>query len=382
MKKAIIIALAVASALWSQTTDSNGRTLATVTYANLGTPANGTMYYCSNCTAASPTGSGGTGVVVRYENGQWNGSGGGGGSGTVTSIIAGQCLSGGTITTSGTIALAGGINPQTATYQVLAGDFSACKTITVASGTFTITLVASGSQPPNGQYINVLNYGSGVVTVARSGQNINGGTASLTLAAGSATAPTSATIWSDGTNYFAEVPGSGGGTVTTTEHHYYTPAKCQSGAAGLAFSNPIASAPTPVCDSAAVNGAVFAYAQFTATGQSVQDHFHFPSEQSGAVNMFLRSNAVSTTGNQVWAIQTGCVNDGSIPDPTFNTKQSLTIATAGTTLQLTSGTQTSLTLTGCSPGYEFFWKLTLDAATTTTGNINLLDLDFIVGRTL
>ena len=77
MKKAIIIALAVASALWSQTTDSNGRTLATVTYANLGTPANGTMYYCSNCTAASPTGSGGTGVVVRYENGQWNGSGGG-----------------------------------------------------------------------------------------------------------------------------------------------------------------------------------------------------------------------------------------------------------------------------------------------------------------
>jgi hypothetical protein len=95
------------------------------------------------------------------------------------------------------------INPQTATYQVLAGDFSNYKTITVASGTFSVTLVASGAQPANGQYINVLNYGSGVVTIARSGQNINGGTTSLTVPAASATAPTMATVWSDGTNYFA-----------------------------------------------------------------------------------------------------------------------------------------------------------------------------------
>jgi hypothetical protein len=105
------------------------------------------------------------------------------------------------------------VNPQTATYQVLAADFSNYKTITVASGTFTITLVASGSQPAVGQYINVVNYGSGVVTVARSGQNINGGTSSLSLPAGSATAPTSTTVWSDGTNYFANLSGvSSGGS--------------------------------------------------------------------------------------------------------------------------------------------------------------------------
>lgn len=103
------------------------------------------------------------------------------------------------------------VNPQTSTYQVLASDFSACKNITVASGTFTITLVASGSQPANGQCIWITNYGTGVVTVARSGQNINGGTASLTIAAGSAAAPTGAFIDSDGTNYFAELFGAGGG---------------------------------------------------------------------------------------------------------------------------------------------------------------------------
>lgn len=99
------------------------------------------------------------------------------------------------------------VNPQTGTYQVLAADFTSCKAITVASGTFTITLVASGSQPTNGQCIWIINYGSGVVTVARSGQNINGGTGSLTLAAASATAPTGAYIVSDATNYFAQLFG-------------------------------------------------------------------------------------------------------------------------------------------------------------------------------
>jgi hypothetical protein len=106
------------------------------------------------------------------------------------------------------------VNAQTATYQVLAADFSACKTITVASGTFTITLVASGSQPTNGACIDVINYGTGVVTIARSGQNINGGTSSLTLPAGSATAPTGAHVVSDGTNYEAAIWGGSSGTIT------------------------------------------------------------------------------------------------------------------------------------------------------------------------
>lgn len=110
----------------------------------------------------------------------------------------------------------GAISPQTGTYQVLAADFTNLSTITVASGTFTVTLVASSSQPAAGKYINILNYGSGVVTIARSGQNINGGMASLTLAAASATAPTSATVWSDGTNYFSNLvaPSAAAGAIT------------------------------------------------------------------------------------------------------------------------------------------------------------------------
>ena len=86
-------------------------------------------------------------------------------------------------------------------------DFSAYRTITVASGTFTITLVASGTQPTAGQHIRVINYGTGLVTIARSGQNINGATTSLTLSAASGQAPASAFIVSDGTNYLADVNG-------------------------------------------------------------------------------------------------------------------------------------------------------------------------------
>lgn len=184
-----------------------------------------------------------------------------GGAGTVTSIATTGPIGGGTITTTGTITcttclvasspgagilhVAGGTqtatsstvsltadvsgvlplanmsqlfvtNAQTATYQVLAADFAGCKTIPVASGTFTITLVASGTQPASGQCIDIINYGTGVVTVARSGQNLNGGVASLTLAAGSATAPTGGHVVSDGTNYeMALWGGAGGGGVTS-----------------------------------------------------------------------------------------------------------------------------------------------------------------------
>jgi autotransporter-associated beta strand protein len=92
-------------------------------------------------------------------------------------------------------------NAQTATYQMVAADFSSYKTIPVASGTFTITVVASGSQPPDGQFAWVLNYGTGVVTIARSGQNLNGGTTSILIPPGTATSPSGALIRSDSTNY-------------------------------------------------------------------------------------------------------------------------------------------------------------------------------------
>lgn len=107
---------------------------------------------------------------------------------------------------NGRQAFSGAVNAKTATYQALTSDFnSPCVTIPVASGTFTITLVASTSQPAAGQCLDIINYGTGVVTIARSGQNLNGGTASLTVPAATATAPTGAHILSNGTDYVVTV---------------------------------------------------------------------------------------------------------------------------------------------------------------------------------
>lgn len=92
-------------------------------------------------------------------------------------------------------------NARTSTYQLLAADFASCKSIPISSGTFTVTVVASGTQPSPGLCVMLMNYGTGVITIARSGQTLNGLAADITLPAGSAASPVGALIVSDGTNY-------------------------------------------------------------------------------------------------------------------------------------------------------------------------------------
>jgi len=216
----------IAAAL-SSSTSVNGTTIPasqTLLYTGgaLGTPSSGTLTNATGYPSASLSG-----AVPRSLGGLNSTSAGTGilrdSTTPAASEISGDCTTSGSnaiiCTKANSVAFGGGAtatyatNPQIATYQVLAGDFTNLKTILVASGTFTITLVASGAQPPAGQYITILNYGSGVVTIARSGQNVNGGTASVTLPASSAAAPTQAFVISDGTNYFGNL--TVGPAVTT-----------------------------------------------------------------------------------------------------------------------------------------------------------------------
>jgi hypothetical protein len=187
-----------------------------VTLAKLATQGADTALINMTAGTAVPTAV----AIPTTAHGVWLGEGTTTAPGITAAGAVGTFLAGAGGSTDPSFAALSAINPQTATYQVLASDFSSYKVISVASGTFTITLVASGAQPAAGQYITILNYGTGVVTVARSGQNINGGTTSLTVAAGSATAPTSAEVWSDGTNYFGNITvssssGSGISGLTT-----------------------------------------------------------------------------------------------------------------------------------------------------------------------
>lgn len=142
-----------------------------------------------------------------------NGAGGSGGGGDTITSPNGTITVGGTSTNTTLDVIPGVINAQAATYQALASDFATGKQISVASGTFTITLVASGTQPANGQFVNIVNYGTGVVTVARSGQNINGATTSILIPRGTNLAANGLHVVSDGTNYFANQ--IGGQTIST-----------------------------------------------------------------------------------------------------------------------------------------------------------------------
>jgi hypothetical protein len=207
-------------------------------------------------------------------------------------------------------------NAQTSTYQVLAADFTNLKHITVASGTFTITLVASGSQPANGKHINVINYGSGVVTIARSGQNINGAAANYTLPAGSASAPSSTTIFSDGTNYFASILAPNASSVLTTKGdilgYSTTPARIAIGADGKALT----------ADSANTNGAGYALADTDFRyGYFDHDHFLYGINVTGNKTKSIIAGGAGSSLTIVtglgaahsgsWAFQTRATNDTS-----------------------------------------------------------------------
>lgn len=138
-------------------------------------------------------------------------SGSGGGSGTVTQIDTACGLSGGPITTTGTISGATTIRSNTGTTDtILSSDCFKVVTENNASAVAVTLPQATGSFGATWGYTQI-NLGAGTVTITPTTSTINGA-ATLTLTTGQ-----SADITSDGTNYVAALgKGGGSGTVTTT----------------------------------------------------------------------------------------------------------------------------------------------------------------------
>jgi hypothetical protein len=307
-------------------------------------------------------------------------------------------------------------NAQTTTYQVLAADFTGCKTIPVASGTFTITLVASTSQPASGQCVNVFNYGSGVVTIARSGQNINGAAANLTLNAGSASAPTSANIVSDGTNYFATIDQGTTGTVTSIattapitggtitgtgtlgcatcvtsaasltnkgiviggggqaastidfpDVKVIPAANCVSTVAGSSWNTTL----TPACIAGTNNlGGSLPFVD-TSTAQF---EYEIPADWDSATQPFFGlffNSGTNTTGTVIFNVAVACTKaDGSVTsDPAFNTADAMTTKTmAAATRSWSTSVQSTQVTSGnnCVAGGTMLVKITRATDTATT----------------
>ena len=119
-----------------------------------------------------------------------------GGSGTVTSVATGAGLTGGPITSTGTIATTYAINAQTGTsYTFLTSDAAKLVTQSNASAIADTLPVATTSGFGAGYSFDIENLGAGLVTITPTTSTINGA-ATLTI-------PTNmgCTIVSDGTNY-------------------------------------------------------------------------------------------------------------------------------------------------------------------------------------
>lgn len=101
--------------------------------------------------------------------------------------------------------MSNGVNAQSASYALAAGDDGSLVTINASSATATLP-----NPPPNSTWCaNIMNLSSSTnLTVSRNGLSINTGTSNLTLLPYQ-----SVTIWTDGSNYFSTLPFSG---VTTT----------------------------------------------------------------------------------------------------------------------------------------------------------------------
>lgn len=124
------------------------------------------------------------------------GCSGGGGSGTVTQVNTGACLTGGPITTTGTITGTVVINAQTGTsYAIQTSD--ACKLITLNNAApVAVSILAATGGFSGGFSTELENLGAGTATLTPAAGTLVNGQATLTLAQN-----TGCAINSDGTNY-------------------------------------------------------------------------------------------------------------------------------------------------------------------------------------
>lgn len=128
---------------------SGGVTIAGIAFASLPSSTNGTVLYCTDCTRTTTCAGSGTGAIAERLNGAWSCADASGGSGTVTSIATTSPITGGTITSTGTIACPTCVTSAaslTSNAVMIGGGSQASSTIS-ASTTTTHVLHATAGAP-------------------------------------------------------------------------------------------------------------------------------------------------------------------------------------------------------------------------------------------
>jgi hypothetical protein len=181
----------------------------------------------------------------------------------------------------------------------------------------------------------------------------------------------------------------GTGNVFTIPMLYqFTAGNCQNTTASIAFDLPTTLGATAICQGAAAGGhAAMGTAKFVNSEvDEVQAHFKLPADWTGAIDVTLDWNAVSTaSGNVVWQIKFGCVASNEAPSTaSFNNTAFAAVANqTGATLRLNSSTKTGIDTTGCTASetaWAIIYRDTSASGDTLDQDVQLIDAIFTVRR--
>jgi hypothetical protein len=214
------------------------------------------------------------------------------------------------------------ISAQTGNYSVVSADFSNCRVLTYGSSSSTVTLL--GTAPSAGQCLWVINYGTGTITVARNGLNINGAASNLSLTAGTSTNPTGAFIDTDGSNYFAQVFGEVNSTSGVAEIIPGTNVTCSTNVGGSCTGNVTVNASSSGTGTV-TDGSGTSTANEPAVSTTTTHQIQYLTSAGGGVELF---NTSSFEGTSTSTMPNQLVNEAFVP--VAATSDTQTSAASGT----------------------------------------------------
>ncbi len=298
--------------------------------------------------------------------------------GTVTSVTAGCGLTGGPITTTGTISQTVATAAHNGSYAILTGDCGKSLTTNTAAAWTIAQAGTAGFEA--GKFWVVNNVGAGSLTVTATTSTFYGGP-SANISGSVLTVPTltSATIISDGTNY--QVLAGGGGAASSRDYLFRV--GCQGSNAAAAASWPVSNGQVsgsyvPVCDSA--GGSVDGYLPLTTQDTTVLwfGPIYLDAAFVDPIPAVLQWMTTATTGTFIPTLASQCVSSGGLVSASgWGTPVSFASSTAnGTTSHVTFTSALSFT-TGCVTGQNLYLQLAWPISgggTVASANVKVLDV--------
>jgi hypothetical protein len=116
-----------------------------------------------------------------------------------------------------------------------------------------------------------------------------------------------------------------------------------------------------------------------AASETATFHFQLPTGWTGAIDIAIWAFTSGTTQSFKATIATTCVaTSESIVNPTFNSAQTVTQTSPGTTNQAFTFSQTGVTTTGCSAGEMMIFKIGRDNSDTSTALLTMTEADVTI----